>query len=331
MSTFLAIVNDVIDESKITLEPLTAFNFASPPRTVMYNRIKKWVKESYEEIIDERPEWYFTQERAVVTVGPRLHLADISVSWVPAVGDVLTGQTSGASFTITNVYSDFESADNPTTEATVGISFDNSPVAFSELMLNELLDALRSPATEFLSAASVAGRGRYNFQELIPTLDTIEQKSVYIQPTSRGADPNTNPNDLQYAFPVTYGYRWDGDMTYDVWGTALGRPRFIMQVEDGNYDFYARPDALYDVSFSYTQKCNALVLPTDVPSLLPDKFHKLIAYRAMIKLADFESNQKMYASAKKGADSYYNRLLRDRLPKSMFDLSRFDRGYYNRY
>ena len=78
MATYLALVNDVIDESKITLDPLTSLNFASPPRTLMYNRIKKWVKESYEEIIDERPEWYFTQKRTIVTVGPRLHLAGIT-------------------------------------------------------------------------------------------------------------------------------------------------------------------------------------------------------------------------------------------------------------
>ena len=328
---YLSAVNDLIDESKITLDPLTASNFASPPRTVMYNRMKKWVRESYEEIIDERPEWFFTQERAIVTIGPRLHLAGISGGWVPTAGDVLTGQTSGVVFTITNVYSDFESADNPTTEATVGVSYTDVPVAYDQLMLNELLDVFRSPATDFVGAAYVEGRGRYNFQELIPTLDAINQRSVAIQPTVRGATPNTNPNDSQHTCPVAYGYWYNNTYPTNDWNDALGRPSYIVQTEDGNYDFYARPDALYDVSFEYTQKCNTLALYNDLPFLLPDKFHKLIVWRAMIKLADFEANQKMYATAKKGADAYYNRLLRDRLPKSMFNLSRFDRGYDNSY
>lgn len=328
---YLALVNDVVDESKITLDPLTSANFAAPPRTLMYNRIKKWVREAYEEIIDERPEWYFTQERAIVTVGPRLHLAGITGGWTPTVGDVLTGQASGVKFTITNVYTDFEGTDTPTAEATIGVSYTDIPVAYSQLMLNELLNVLRAPATTFTGAAYVEGRGRYNFQELIPTLDTINQRTVSIQPTARGATPNTNPNDLQYAYPVAYGYWYNYTYPANDWSDGLGRPRYIIQTEDGNYDFYARPDALYDVSFDYTQKCNALTLFDDEPFLLSDKFHKLIVWRALIKLADFESNQKMYATAKKGADAYYNRLLRDRLPKSMFNLSRFDRGYDNRY
>ena len=327
---YLGLVNNLILESKVTTDPLTLANFANPPRTIMYDRMKQWVKEAYEEIVDERPEWYFTQERAIVTVGPRLHLAGIT-GWVPTVGDVLTGQTSGVVFTITGVFSDFESSDVPLAEATVGISYTDVPVAYRQLMLNELLNVFRAPATNFVGAAYVEGRGRYNFQELIPTLDKINQRTVAIQPTVRGPSPNTNPNDVQYAWPVAYGYWYNWTYPGNDWSDGLGRPRYIIETEDGNFDFYARPDALYDVSFDYTQKCNTLAVATDEPLLLSEKFHKLIVWRALIKLADFQGDQKIFATAKKGADAYYNRLLRDRLPKSMFNLSRFDRGYDNRY
>ena len=330
MANYLALVNDVIDESKITLDPLTSANFASPPRTLMYNRIKKWVKESYEEIIDERPEWYFTQERAIVTVGPRLHLAGITGGWVPAVGDVITGQTSGVVFTVTQVFSDFEAPSEAATSVTIGVSYTDIPVLYSQLLLNELVDVFQSPTT-YSDAAYIEGRGRYNFQELIPTLDQINQRTVTVQPTVRGLTPNTNPNDNATAWPVAYGYWYNWNFPASNWADSSGRPNFILETEDGNFDFFPRPDGLYDISFDFTQKPNVLAIHSDLPYLLSDKFHKLIVWRAMIKLADFEGNQKMYATAKKGSDAYYNRLLRDRLPKSMFNLSRFDRGYSNQY
>lgn len=328
---FLGLVNDLIDESKITLDPLTALNFASPPRTVMYNRMKKWVRESYEEIVDERPEWYFTQERAVVTVGPRLHIAGVDpLVYTPAVGDVLVGKTSGISFTISAIFLDVEGTDtNAGTEYTIGVEWEDVS-DISLILLNELVDVTQGPTT-YVGAAYIEGRGRYSFEAMLPTLDVIDMTSVAIQPTVRGDNPNTNPSALTNAWPVNgvHWYAWNYP-TND-FSASPSNPRYVIQMADGNYDFWPRPDGLYDVSFDYTQKCNVMYDPTDTPFLLPTKFHKLIVWRAMIKLADFEANQKMYATAKKGADAYYNRLLRDRLPKSMFNLSRFDRGYDNSY
>lgn len=332
---YLALVNDVIDETKITLDPLTSVNFASPPRTGMYNRIKKWVNESYAEIIDERPEWYFVQERAVLQIAPRLRLANIDTpTYVPTAGDILTGVISGAQFAILSVVADTEGDDlSSGSEATIQIDLKaGTTINYNQLLVGESLNAMRG-ITPFLAAARVEGRGFYDFTQYLPTLDALNENSIRLQPNTTTGTVDPGPNDLQPLFPIAYNKVCTSPYLNitDDFGASLGRPRALIQTSRGTYDFFPRPDDFYTISFDYTQKPNVLALYNDEPFLLSSKFHKLIVWRACIKMADFDRNTQAYATAKKNADLYYNRLLRDRLPKSMFDLTRFDRGYENRY
>ena len=74
--TYLYLVNTTLAEAKITLDPLTEANFADPPRTAMYNNVKRWVNEDLLALLTTRNEWFTRKERAVVEIYPRLQLAE---------------------------------------------------------------------------------------------------------------------------------------------------------------------------------------------------------------------------------------------------------------
>src|SRR5690606_34814344 len=115
--TYLDIVNKAVKESKVSLDELTADNFATPPRTIMYDRFKDWVNYAYMELLEDKPEWFFRKERALVTIYPRVFLTDVTDTIV--VGDTLVGETSGVEITVRGVYSFEEVEGNSETEVTI--------------------------------------------------------------------------------------------------------------------------------------------------------------------------------------------------------------------
>src|SRR6476620_6324257 len=117
----MELVNNAVIESKVTLDVLTSANFATPPRTVMYNNFKRWVNMAYRELMMKRKEWYFRNERATVSVMPRLHLAGLN--YIPSVNDVLEGVSSGVRFTVKAVHAHEDVEQDSTVEYTVSVSF----------------------------------------------------------------------------------------------------------------------------------------------------------------------------------------------------------------
>lgn len=321
--TYLDLVNESIAESKVTLDPLTSTNFSTPPRTVLYNLFKTWVNRAYKNVLVDRNEWFFRQERAVVTVFPRLQLRKTAVTVLTIdAGDIFVGDSSGVSFTIEAVHPDVEDVETDTTpEFTVSVRFSGTGDASNNLILNETVSRV-SPSPE-AAVATIKGRGRYNFKSLVPYVDDIDKSSFYIQ-RAVSYTPNIAADELKDA-PFLEFYPWERwKAHYESFNTHTGTPRVVTRTGDGLYDFYPRPDGPFDVAFDYSQATKLMSSPSDIPDLIPEKFEDLIIWKAVAEYADYDERPRVFVRAKKNIDRFTYLLGRDALPTPTPDIYRFD-------
>lgn len=317
---FLALLNDCIAESKQALDPLTSANFNNPPRTVLYERLKNWINQSYLDLLEERREWFFSTERGVVTLQPRLHLANIDVDYTPLVGDVLTGDVSGIEFTVTEVFFDNEGQD-VTDEATISVEFVERADG-NELVQWETVSAVRG-IVEFDSIARIEGRGLYRLDQYIPTIDHVHMETLGIKRSV--LDPEFTDDPSQSVAPLRY-VDWPHYLrTYENFSAGSGTPTVVSKAGNGDLQFYPHLDGLYDLVFDYEQKGEPLAAYDDAPSLLPSKHHKILVWKALMELADFNNDRALYARANKRYLERLGWLMRDYLPQLKFETSRFYR------
>ena len=319
---FLTLVNTCIEESKQALDKLESSNFHNPGRTVLYDRLKGWVSRSYQELVEERREWFFTNERGVVTVQPRLHLVVQDPSYIPQVGDTMVGEHSGVRFMLTEVFPDHEGYDN--SEYTVGVTYDNVGDK-NALRQWEMLSA-QSGLQDYPEAARVEGRGTYDMSFYLPQINNINLNSITIQHSI--LDPDY-ANDMSEAVPPLRYMPWpQWERQFDNFYTPLGHPRFVTKTNSGDLQFYPFPDGLYDVSFEYDQRADELVEWSDIPSVLPEKHHMLLVWMALKELADFNNDRALFSRANKKYMERLGWLMRDNLPEMKMDTVKFYRGYY---
>lgn len=314
---YLSLVNRCILESKQTLDTLTSANFANPERTILYERFKQWVAQAYEDIVEERREWFFTNERGVVTIQPRLHLAKIDPSYTPTIGDTLVGDVSGVRFELTEIFPDHEGYDP--TECTVGVRFEEEDGG-NQLVQWETLTAT-SGVNEWLEAARIENRGTYKMEQYLPNLDSVDLNSFTVKPSVLNLDFDSIPaNNMP---PLRY-VTWPQWLTmYDDFYATPGHPLVVSKGTDGSLYFYPTPDGLYDVTFNYSRGVAPLEQWNDIPTALPDEHHLLLVWKALIEFADFNNDRQLFARANKKYQERLGWLMRDYLPEMKFDLSRF--------
>lgn len=318
---FGQLVNDCIDESKVTLDHLTPANFASPPRTVLYNRLKSWVNMAYKELFIERNEWFFRTERANFEITPRVHLS--SMTYTPQVGDQLVGVDSGTAFTVLSVHTfeDVEGDANP--EFTLGVSFLNDR-NISHLFMNEVIDRVLPTAAS--AVGKVKGIGNYNFRDLNATLSkaSFNDFTLFEHPSNV---TNTDGN-VNRPWPLTY-------IPWDMWAhgnefyvPTANRPEYVTHTPDGNFEFYPIPDRKYVIQLDYSRKVPELVNFTDVPEGIPEEYHDFLMWRAVQELADFDGNAKLFLRASKHVEKYTMWMHRDLIQPPSFGRSKFSVTYY---
>lgn len=319
---YLTLVNTCIEESKQALDKLAPDTFDNPGRTVLYDRLKGWVRRAYQDLIEERRDWFFTNERGVVTIQPRLHLVLTDSSYMPQAGDTLVGQSSGVRFMVNDVFPVHEGY-SPT-EVTVGVVYD-TVVDKNALRQWELLDA-SSGLSFFEGAARVEGRGTYDFAHFLPQLNNINTNSFTIQRSV--LDPDYS-NDMSTNIPPLTWVPWRQYETYFTnFYANLGHPRYVSTTNSGDLQFYPYPDGLYDVSFEYDQRAEELVEWEDVPSVLPEKHHMILVWMALKELADFNNDRALFSRANKKYMERLGWLMRDYLPQMKMDTVKFYRGHW---
>lgn len=318
--TYLDIVNRAVKESKISLDELTADNFAAPPRTIMYDRFKDWINDAYTELMEDKPEWFFRKERALVTIYPRIFLTDVADTI--AVGDVLIGDTSEVELTVVGVYTFEEVEGNNESEVTVEFEA-TIPEHINDMVRGETFS--RTSPTETDAIAVLAGVGRYTFENYVSVLDQIDDNSLRVHPLIDGAVPNYGTlNNNQFPIQVVPYYGWVPQYDYSPW--TSGYPTYITQTDQGTYGLYPQPSEAMMLSFNYTRQITEMEAFDDVPEALPAKYHMYLVWRAVEEFADFDSNQSLWKRARKHLVKFDHYLFRDKLPQMGWGPSLFNRG-----
>lgn len=310
--TYLELVNDAIDECKCSLDPLTAANFNDPPRTTLYRHFKRWANSVYKELMIERPQWFFRTERTTVLLQPRLHLSGLS--YIPSVGDVLIGTTSGTTFTVLGVYLFEDNEADPSIERTVDVQYaDGSDPRNFEI--NETLDMV-SP-TPNTGVGYVAHAGRYNFSELVEAFDEMDLGSVKSFQTGTNIGARVTPVDW---------VNWVNRYEYYPYGTA-NSPEYISRAPDGNYEVFPQPLIPFHLEFDYSRSYTDMVNHDDTPVGVPEKYEDILVWLTVAEYADFDNNTRLFARANKKLTKYDYYLVRDKLPSISFARSKFDIDY----
>lgn len=318
--TFLELVNRAVKESKTTLDPLTSAGFADPPRTLLYTRFKDWVNDAYVELYNKRPEWYFRQERGMVTIYPRIYLTAVTTTIVP--GDVLEAQATGNQVTVVAVWGHEAIENNAQTEITIDVL----PVSGSHLhnlLVGETFDRL-TPSAD-VAVATLRGVGRYGFEELQPGLHAINPETVYAHylPAEAALRSQTFGSNK---YPINYRdwYHWPLD--YDMYPWSGEVPSFITQTPQGSFAIYPQPEEPMLLTFDYTRKLTEMVNATDIPEALPDDLHMYLVWRVVQEYADFDRSPEVFSRATKHVREYENILQRDYMPKFKWAPSKFNHG-----
>lgn len=306
----MQLVNEAIDEAKVTLDPLTSANFATPPRTVMYNRFKNWVNRGYKELVNIRKEWQFRSERATVTVYPRLLMAGFTAP--PLVGELWEGVSSGVRFYVREVQTFEDVEDDGTQDYTLGVEFVDGSQP-TNLILREDVVHFNVPD----KFAYLKGAGRYSFKNMVTGLQDIDPDTVTVShfPTDSEAGETSQVFHIPYEkWAVEYGHReWD-----------LGVPEFITETPQGTYALYPHPDEAMILSFDFYRKARQMTLYSDTMIDIPEEFEDYVLWAAVMEYADFDNNIKVGARAKKKMEQYLYWLERDHLEAPRFESSRFN-------
>ena len=321
--TFLDLVNNAIYESKATLDPLTSGNFASPPRTTLYSRFKNWVNMAYHELLMKRKEWHFRKERATVDIWPRIHVTGLDVSFTPAVGDVLVGQSSGVQLTVYGVHT-FEDVELDTSnEYTLSVL----PVAgydLRNLILRENFS--RTTPTPFANGCYLKGIGQYSFNDLVTNLESIDPNTVTVSKTPSEA-ASEGLTLFANVSPVTYvpWESWQEAITGTNVSSWLGdAPIYISRTPQGKWELFPQPETKMQLSFDFTTKLPSLSAYSDTPIIIPEQYHDYLMWRAVQEYADFDSQAKLFMRATKHVEEYLYWLNRDQMPDIKLDLGRFN-------
>lgn len=323
--TYLELVNRVIDECKISLDPLTSADFDSPPRSDMYNRVKRWINDAYEELLTTRNEWFWRVERANVVLYPRLHLYDTLVP--PMVGYVYRSVVSEVEFTVRAVHT-FEDVENDgATEYTVSVEFADD-AQFNDLYIGEMLDVISPAPTS--NAAIFKGQGYYDFVELVPGSESINERSMRLYPpVPEEAAPfdeyNTGSTLNKQGSPV-YFVSWDEFWSKNGNWPSLNSspaPYFMTRTFLGSYVFMPALSEKVVASFEYVRDIPVLTAWDDVPVAVPSKYHLYLMWRACRSFADFDGNGKLFSRFKKEEDKFMLWMERDESPKVTMGSDRF--------
>ena len=97
--------------------------------------------------------------------------------------------------------------------------------------------------------------------------------------------------------------------------TEASRPNDVVIAPNKSIILYPAPsDTTFTVTADYYSKPQVLALDTDEPEM-PEEFHELILYRALMFASQVEGATDNYAIGEKEFKAMYNRLALDQLPR----------------
>lgn len=313
--TFLELVQMALNEAGISQTDNLPTTLVGADGLVAH--FAQWVQQAWDEIKIENDQGEFLTTWFQATLSPRFYFDTASpVSVPPLVGDVLVGQYSGATFTITNVIN--VNGGNWSDGTIQGqIEFINSsglPVP-SEILLEQITGV---PTCRFLRW------GDYRLDDAnemgnqcITDLQSIWWKTLKISDVA-GA------NFTQQQIPLIYQDFDDFNQRLD-YNQTLGTPRLVTETPDDGtrIGFYPPPDRPYRIGGYYYKTIPSFALDSDTPTGLKEFYHPMIAWRALGYYGDYEGgNQVIVALAARRYQLYKKKFDREGLQPVTFDYKR---------
>lgn len=324
MSTYLELVNLAIQEAGKDQDDLTSSNFASPPDPRMYNRFKRWVNQSYQELQMARADWQFKSARAVTYIMPALYLTKGSRAAAPPVGTLLRGQDTEFVIEVQQIITTSGTWAGGDFVGTIYFTVPDGTLS-SDFKFNEVFDEVDNTGAVLDTAVFTAkGWGRYDFlaDGQVTDLQEVTVNTFKIQTTGGSTiqdnDPDVGRDDLEYVDWAVWNDRIDG-LAGD-----RGKPMYVTTAPDGAFEFYPRPDRQYVVSFTYTLAELAMSAHGDTPTALPAKYHPILAWMAVRKSGMYDRDRTIVARADEHIRLYRNYLERTQMPFVSFGTSRYN-------
>ena len=110
--------------------------------------------------------------------------------------------------------------------------------------------------------------------------------------------------------------RWDEFRKHDVQDGGNTYPRFITQKPDGVLVLDAPPDPDGQVTFEYWRTPQALI-ENDTTPRLPERYHMVIVYRAMLYYGLYENAPEVVQAARSGEAGILHEMVAMELPPMM--------------
>lgn len=299
MSTYLELVNLVINESSKEIDELTAgtWDSAEAGRRI-YPRIKRNVMQAWKEIQMRRNEWEFMTAELSTVVNPRIKFTGATrAAGAPSAGAIFVGDDSGFTLTVASVSTEEGSWTLGTAVGTIEfVTYDGSRMI---------------PGETFTETAPVAddgeftytGMGYYDFADVNSNVREIQWATFAATPESGGPSPVVYmPWDMWYFNQTNYT------------ATTISPPQYVSQDPMGKIVFYPQGLAPFRINFIYLRKPQILVEDDDEPERLPEEYHEWIAWEALMRLAAFDNDSKLYSYAQKYADKFARRAERNLMP-----------------
>lgn len=320
----LALTNEALRESGITLDSLTTANFETPPDP-MYTKFKQWTLQSWEDIQLARRDWEFMQKSGVAIIPMRMEIYAGSGANTAAFNGVAfrVGEaTNSTAFTSASVAWGV----NPTTSAfTVESGSAAASTAEGYLDITSFTSAMPviEPGDQITNAAeTVSARfkrwGRYNLAQATAGYDQISDIGEIKLDSLAICDESTttDPGDITYSHLkyVSYGDWIKGKYSRPA---AIGKPTHFTISNNGLLEFYPPVDTYYNLAFEYTKTPQSFTMTgtgSDTPTDLPTRFHRAISWRAVMYWAEYEGQAQQYARAESRYKKFESDMIRDLLP-----------------
>ena len=315
MSTYLQLVNKVIQEGAFEQDELTPETWSMPEAgRRMYPRVKRAVAEAWKGIQMDRNEWEFSTAELTALLYPRI-VAEPTVGGI-VVGATYKGQDSGLLITPVVVQDNVNPLTNmeETSTDTKLVDFTSEEGGSNRAKPGEEFVEVTpsSGATKFI----YRGRGSYRLSEF-SEFAREPHWSTFIAYQDR-----VTPVPVRYIPWDNWVYK---ELTYTT--STRSEPNFVSQDYNGNLTFYPQTLSPFTVNFVCDMAPQILTEADDTPSLklLPAELHEWIAWEALASIARYDKNPDLLAYATTWIKRYKRKAERTLLPLISYRESRYNR------
>lgn len=157
--------------------------------------------------------------------------------------------------------------------------------------------------------ATVAGQRDINpVDQAITDLKLWDRESFLIY------DPTIGESDQNALIYLSYG-NWREGYRSRMNDRPNQRPQKITILPTNYVRFEPRPDAIYTIEGEYKRSTQVFTLDADVPTNLPDDFHMIIVWKALMYYGFYENAPEVLDEAEFNFDNLLFRLEQEQLPE----------------